>query len=231
MTNHADDIERRAAAEFDRWALAGRGESMAEGHRDVVEQLLDGWTFGPTDHVLDVGCGNGWAVRQMLSRGAGAGAGVDLSPEMIVRARAASDGPSEFAVATATALPFGDGGFSHVLSVEALYYVPDPGAALAEWARVARPGARLGVMVELYAENPIGAVWQQALDVHANLLGADDYVALATAAGWRDVVARRVRERAPIEPEATFQPNRWWPSYEVYRSYREAGSLVFEGRR
>ena len=74
---------------------------------------------------------------------------------MIARARP----PGEYHVASASALPLPDDHVSHVLSVAAIYYTPDPGAVLAEWRRVARPGAKLMVLMDLYAENPVGEVW------------------------------------------------------------------------
>ncbi len=226
------DIERAAAAEFDRWAQAGRGESMARGHRDVTEQALADWTPGPGDRVLDVGCGNGWAVRWLVERGAGHGAGVDVSSEMIARANAATQGDDRFSfhVAAGERLPFGDASFSHVLSIESLYYYPDPAAALREWRRVAAPGAHLAIVIELYRENPGSLVWVDALDVDVHVLGASQLVDQATDAGWRDVGWRQVQERSPVLSPDDFQPSRYWPDYADYLAYRQAGALVVAGR-
>ena len=228
-----NQMEQAAAAEFDQWANNGRAESMAEGHRDATAQILERWTLTEADRVLDVGCGNGWAVRWMLERGAGSGAGVDISPQMIDRARAltGADQAAEFAVSAGERLPFADGSFSAVLSVESLYYYPDPGAALAEWVRVSRRGGRLGVMVDLFAENPAGPVWKEALDIDVHLLSEADFHQLAAAAGWRDVQTWRVIDRRPVKREAEFTPSRWYPTYAIYRGYREAGSLAVIGRR
>ena len=77
-----------AETEFDQWADAGRAESMADGHGGVTRAALDRWNLNPSHTVLDVGCGNGWAVREMLRRGAGKGIGVDLSPKMVALAQA-----------------------------------------------------------------------------------------------------------------------------------------------
>jgi len=74
-TSGGGPTERGAAALFDQWAEAGRDASMADGHRDVTGQVLDGWTLSEAHHVLDVGCGNGWAVGWMRQRGAGRAAG------------------------------------------------------------------------------------------------------------------------------------------------------------
>jgi SAM-dependent methyltransferase len=213
------NIEEKAAAEFNRWARSGRAESMARGHGGFTRLALDRWTLGPQDRVLDVGCGNGWAVREMLARGAGSGVGVDLAPEMIARATP----PGEYHVASAAAL-------SHILSVEALYYTPDPTATLAEWRRVARPGARLMVLMDLYAESPVGEIWAAALDVHAHVLSAAGWAARAADAGWFDARTERVRSPEPVTPEAEFELSRYWPDYATYLGYREAGALMLTAR-
>jgi ubiquinone/menaquinone biosynthesis C-methylase UbiE len=72
--------------------------------------------------------------------------GVDLSPEMLRRARsrsAAIDAPVELKQADVEALPFGDGTFDTVVSTLAMCAVPDERAAVLEMCRVLRPGGRL----------------------------------------------------------------------------------------
>ena len=133
----------------------------------------------------------------MLERCASRGVGIDLSPGMVKRARtlAAGDPRLTFHVAAGDALPLADDGVSHVLSVESLYYYPDPGAALREWARVAAPGAQLGIMIDLYRENPGSHPWIEALrpsGVRVHLLGASELAALAEAAGWAEPRWRQV---------------------------------------
>lgn len=222
-------IEKQAADEFDRWARAGRGESMARGHRAIVEPVVSRWQLGPGSAALDAGCGNGWAVRLLLERGAGAATGADISPEMVALARAS--GPGEFAVASSAALPFPDAAFTHVLSVESLYYTPDPAAALAELARVAAPGAELAVIIELFAENRGTAVWAEALDVPVHLLSEQRWAAMAQQAGWTDVRTERVRRPEAPLPEAAFSPSRWTPTWAHHVDALEQGALAILARR
>ena len=96
------DIERRVAVEFDGWAKAGRGESMAEGHSDITEQALARLELNADDCVLDVACGIGWATHRLLGTGAGSAWGIDVSPQMIARAKPAPG--AAFGVASASAL-------------------------------------------------------------------------------------------------------------------------------
>ena len=222
-----------AAAEFDRWALAGRDASMARGHRHAAEAVTAGWAPGPEDAVLDVGCGNGWAVRMLVERGAGRGVGVDAAPEMIARARglSADDARLAYHVAPASAIPASDGEFAFVLNIESLYYYPDPEIALREWARVARRGARLGLVLDLYLESPGSHTWIDALDVGVHLLSIADVVALVEGAGFAGVSWRQVRPPGPAPDEASFQPSRYVPSFAHALALFEAGSLIVEARR
>ena len=144
---------RAAATTFDAWAADGRDADMARGHRRTTRTIVESWPLAPDDFVVDIGCGNGWALRWCRERGAGGGLGVDISSGMVERARALTqDDTLRFEVGRAAVLPLPDATASRVLSVEALYYTPDPAAALREWRRVARAGARLGIMIDLYAE-------------------------------------------------------------------------------
>ena len=95
------------------------------------------------ERVLDVGCGPGGLLGAMARehKGWGALVGCDLSVGMIVEARAASAGlPVGWFVADAQALPFPDASFDVVLARHMLYHVPDIDRAVAEAARVLRPG-------------------------------------------------------------------------------------------
>jgi SAM-dependent methyltransferase len=100
--------------------------------------------------ALDVGSGPG-AVTASLARAAGPDGlalGVDISEPMLARAVRAEAGPNVgFLRADAQRLPLRDRTVDAVASIAVLQLIPDPAAALAEIARVLRPGGRLAVMV------------------------------------------------------------------------------------
>ena len=225
--------EKKAAVEFDLWAESGRAESMAEGHRSAFLQAIENWNFSSEHTVADIGCGTGWVCRDMVARGAGAAIGVDISPKMIERARALSQDDSRFRfeVSSAATLPVPDGCLHRVTSVEALYYVPDPQSALEEWARACAKEAQLAIVIDLFKENEATHSWLEALDVEAHLLGADELVAMLKKAGFTQASWRLVQDDRPIKAEHEFTPSRYWPSYAMYRSYRETGSLIVDGVR
>lgn len=81
--------------------------------------------------VLDLGCGVGHSFTELAPRET---VGVDLSPEALAgQAR-------ETHAADMRALPFADGSFASVLSVQSIEHVPDPENVLREVVRVLEPG-------------------------------------------------------------------------------------------
>lgn len=89
--------------------------------------------------VLEVGCGTG-LVMQRVAGFAAHVTGIDVSPGMLARARERGLDVRE---GSATALPFPDATFDVVYSFKVLAHVDPVEPALAEMARVTRPGGHL----------------------------------------------------------------------------------------
>jgi SAM-dependent methyltransferase len=101
-------------------------------HRRVLDVAR---RTGATD-ALEVGCGEGFALRYLADHGGPARlSGIDLSPAAVDAARRLVPEVS-VRVGDATALPFPDGSVDLVLCLEVLEHLADPGAALAEIRRV-----------------------------------------------------------------------------------------------
>ena len=94
----------------------------------------------PGDAVLDACCGTG-DLAIAAERAGGRVTGLDFSEQMLVRARAKSDGV-EWVLGDVTALPFDDASFDAVTVGFGIRNVPDLDVGLAELARVLRPGGR-----------------------------------------------------------------------------------------
>jgi len=89
--------------------------------------------------VLEVGCGTGLIMRGLEGR-AKSLKGVDISPGMLAEARRRGFDVYE---GRAESLPFGDESFDLAYSFKVLAHVPEIEKALAEMARVLRPGGHL----------------------------------------------------------------------------------------
>ena len=119
---------------------------------DLVNTILSGGLDGrwrreaaaatrlkPGQSALDVACGSGRLTLELAKR-AGAGGrvvGLDFSPAMLVKARAANPG-LDFVKGDALRLPFWDGDFDVATMAFGLRNLADPCLGLAELARVAR---------------------------------------------------------------------------------------------
>ena len=115
--------------------------------------LVDLAAVAGGDQVLDVACGTGVAARAAADRvrPAGSVVGVDINPAMLeVAARLRPD--IEWREADAAALPFDSGVFDAVLCQSALFFFPNVPTAVAEMARVLRPGGVLAL--QTYASAP-----------------------------------------------------------------------------
>jgi ubiquinone/menaquinone biosynthesis C-methylase UbiE len=88
--------------------------------------------------ALDIGCGTGHHVQWLRARGYDV-VGVDGSADMLRRARENNPGV-RFEQCDVESLPLPDGAFDLILCIEVLRYLPSPHGALAEMARVLRPG-------------------------------------------------------------------------------------------
>jgi ubiquinone/menaquinone biosynthesis C-methylase UbiE len=107
--------------------------------------------------VLDVACGPGFLTLAFAGACASA-RGIDATPAFVERARAVARerciANASFAVGDVTALPEPDSAWDVVACRAAFHHFPDPARALAEMARVAKPGGTLLVADLLGSESP-----------------------------------------------------------------------------
>ena len=89
--------------------------------------------------VLDVATGTGLVAAELIRRGFEV-TGVDQSAEMLDVARRRFGDKVELVEASADSLPFANNTFDHLTFTYLLRYVADPGATLAELARVVQAG-------------------------------------------------------------------------------------------
>jgi ubiquinone/menaquinone biosynthesis C-methylase UbiE len=98
--------------------------------------------------ALDVGCGTGFLSLELAGRGHRV-TGLDFAPSMIERAerKAAELGFAvRFEQGDAEQMPFAPASFNLVISRHVLWTLPHPEAAVDDWLRVLRPGARLVIV-------------------------------------------------------------------------------------
>ncbi|SFD15078.1 class I SAM-dependent methyltransferase [Streptomyces aidingensis] len=138
--------EARAAwAVLVRRLLAARPEGDGDGGPPPADMPHRAPEMPGTLEVLDAGCGTG-TMSLLLAEAGHRVTGVDISPRMVELARAklaAAGLPARFLVGDAAAPPTGERRFDVLLCRHVLWTLPDPAAALREWAARLRPGGRM----------------------------------------------------------------------------------------
>jgi arsenite methyltransferase len=150
-------------------------------NRLALEQL----DVGAGERVLEVGFGGGELLASLLQTDAQELVGIDISDEMVALARRrfrreVARGRLRLLIGSAEALPRREGGFDKVCSVNTLYFWERPAAALAELARVTRPGGRL--VLAFQTPESVRSWPGHQYGFHA--YGADEIAALMEAAGF-----------------------------------------------
>jgi SAM-dependent methyltransferase len=146
---HTGRYQARLVGYQESW-LAGISESVIASFAGTGNPFQMG-EIKPGEHVVDVGCGAGMdsLVAARMAGPEGQVVGIDMTQAMLAKALAGAVesgmGNVQFREGFAEALPVPDGWADVVISNGVLNLMPDKGAALAEMARVLRPGGRLQI--------------------------------------------------------------------------------------
>ena len=119
-------------------------QTFNNANRTMLDTAVEVMDAKAGERIVDVGFGGGHALDRLRERVAPQRpAGVEVSVAMIEAGSARWGDGVELHLADVAAMPFADGSRDGVLSVNTLYFWPDPPAALREIRRVLRPGGRL----------------------------------------------------------------------------------------
>jgi len=167
--------------------------------------------FKPGMAILDCGCGPG-TITLDIARAVAPGpvVGIDLSDTQFgdSRAAAAREGlAARFEAARVDALPFAAASFDGVFSHALFEHLPDPGAALAEIARVLKPGG----FVALRSPDWGGFLLNPNPPEVAAAIAT--YRALQTKNGGDTEAGRKLAARLRAAGFASIAPS---ASYEIY---------------
>jgi len=159
--------------------------------------------------ILDVGCGGGMTIRDLVDRQDDTRlVGLDLSEDMARFSRLVNRGGPKragFLAGDVTNLPFPAEAFDAAVAFETAYFWPDPPAAFAELRRVLRPEGTLLVVNELYRHPNLSREEERLVE----LLGMD----LRTPAGYRKLL-----EKAGLIPEKPrLHPHHPWMALTARR--------------
>ena len=174
-------------AKFDKWS-ATYDKKRFDFFRRLQRGLLSTLALGADSAFLDVGCGTGWAVRHVAVTTRAKAYGIDLSPKMIERAKAAAEGieNASFTQGTAEALPFIDRFFDFIICTMSFHHYLNPSRAIGEMARTLKPKGTLHIM-DATADSPAVRWWDRKFSQrqpdHVKLYSSSEFQELFRAAG------------------------------------------------
>jgi SAM-dependent methyltransferase len=149
--------------------LANVPEAAVESFAGVANP----WSMGRLaagERVLDLGSGAGTdsLIAAQMVGPEGRVTGIDMTPQMLAKARAAAAemglGNVEFVEAEAERLPFPDSTFDVVISNGVIDLIPDKDAVFSELARVLAPGGRLQI-ADVTIQNPVSEEGRRNIDL------------------------------------------------------------------
>jgi len=184
---------------------------------------------GTGDRVLDVATGTGLVAAELIRQKGCTVVGLDQSPEMLAVARERLP-DVELVEASAESLPFADESFDALTFTYLLRYVDEPGATLAELARVVRPGGTIAGLEFAVPRGIWRPLWRAYVGVVLPAAGR------TIDPGWHEVgrfLGGSIREfwrRYPLERQLEL-----WRAAGVesvrYRRLSLGGGIVLWGRR
>jgi SAM-dependent methyltransferase len=169
----------------------------------------------PGEVVVDLGCGGGLDVllAARLVGPTGKAIGIDMTPEMIERARRGARMAgvlnAEFYLARLEQLPLPDASVDCLISNCVINLAPDKGAVFSEMYRVLKPGGRVAVS-DIALKQPLPEELRASVAALvgciAGAIRIEEYVALLRAAGFAAVevidAKKDLRAYAQVEDQA-----------------------------
>ncbi|TYS91436.1 class I SAM-dependent methyltransferase [Rossellomorea aquimaris] len=125
------------------------GEKMVRQHRIETLWTLELLKLQDNDYVLELGCGAGYAVKRVLrDSNVKKVVGFDLSQTALASARFRNraniyNSRAKFVLGNVNSLPFQDGMYSKVYSIQSVYFWESIHDSINEIYRVLKPGGSL----------------------------------------------------------------------------------------
>jgi ubiquinone/menaquinone biosynthesis C-methylase UbiE len=147
----------------------------------LVDHILRCMALAGSETVLDLGCGNGFILRDVVSRlkAGGRAVAVDISPAMLELAKrnvTVCWVPLDFVEGRAESLPqYADGEFDRIMANFIFHYIDDPDVVCSEIKRLLAPGGRALVSIEARGSMP--EMYKMHFDAMAKVGFPEDFIA------------------------------------------------------
>lgn len=181
---------------FGKWAEEGKDVGMEKGHATSVKDMLnfalqERANIGKNFSFLDLGCGNGWVVRNVSKNSLCAKAvGIDGAEQMIINAKK-TVGQVDYILADINSYT-SPMRFDLIHSMEVLYYLDDPASKVKSlcdhWLE---EQGRLIIGIDHYYENLDSHSWEEKVGTPMLMLKEAEWLDIFFASGLNDVKSWR----------------------------------------
>ena len=187
---------KKAIDVFGEWAKKGKDVGMEKTHAMPVNEMIDfvleeRANLGKNFSFLDLGCGNGWVVRDVAkNKLCDRAVGIDGAEQMIANAQSRG-GDTKYILADINSFD-SDDKYDVIHSMEVLYYLDDPSEIIKKisdsWLN---DNGRLIVGIDHYYENADSHSWQEKVGTRMLMLRESEWIDIFEMAGLNEVQSWR----------------------------------------
>ncbi len=129
------------------------GEKMNKGNLYINQYTIEALSVSPHDNILELGMGNGFFVKDILSVDETVKyTGYDFSEEMVEASvkknkEFIEDGVAQFVLGNAEHMPFENETFNKAFTINTVYFWENQETVLSEFRRVLKPNGKLFIAV------------------------------------------------------------------------------------
>ena len=192
---------RKATDVFGEWAAKGKDEGMEKNHAIPVKEMID-FIFSNRKKkfsFLDLGCGNGWVVREIVKNPLCYRAvGIDGAENMISKANSLSDS-NEYILGDINSFNSKEK-YDVIHSMEVLYYLDNPKEVIKKISNSwLEDNGRLIIGIDHYYENTASHSWQDKVGTRMLMFNEKEWILMFKEAGLQNVQSWRANKSSDWE--------------------------------
>ncbi len=193
---------RKATDVFGEWAAKGKDEGMEKNHSRPVKEMIDFVLSNKEEKFsfLDLGCGNGWVLREIAENPLCYRAvGIDGSENMIAKANSLSSDNIVYILDDINFFNFKEK-YDFIHSMEVLYYLDNPKEVLEKILTTGlEENGTLIIGIDHYYENTDSHSWQKQVGTRMLMFNELEWVQMFKDVGFHQVSSWRANRHQEWE--------------------------------
>jgi ubiquinone/menaquinone biosynthesis C-methylase UbiE len=224
-------MTQKVEKEFNNWVLDGRNQGMQNRHFFMWKSIFKEGNFKKDSFVLDLCCGDGWSVLETAKKiKNGFVVGVDISTSMLGNA-AAKKGSLQntlFLNNDTLNINFAENQFTHIFSIEALYYIKNISSLFKKVSRWLKPNGLFLLAINYYAENTYTRRWASQINIPLYSRSSNEYIKTLEKSGLKIIKVKRIFDESPLPKK---YQGRWFKDINELEKFRKEGTLLIVSQK